>query len=61
MGSEVYLDTVGAVDRVLWPPSYNGVIDRRCTRCHAEPYELCINPATGRGAKAPCLVRGSLN
>ena len=61
MSSEVYLDMVGELERVPWPPVYNAVIDRPCPRCHANPYELCTNPATGRGAKAPCLVRGSLN
>jgi hypothetical protein len=60
MANDAYLDIVGGVDHI-WPPSYNAVIDRTCGRCHAKPYEMCINPISGQPAKAPCIIRGSAN
>ena len=54
--SQLYLDVVGSLDRGL-PAAYAGVAANGCPRCGAAPFDACINPATGRRAAHPCLVR----
>ncbi len=61
MVSQVYLDVVGSTDRVGWPPSYNGVIQRAWKRCSAEPFEMCVNPTTRNAARSPCKARFNLS
>jgi hypothetical protein len=58
-GSQAYLDLGGVPDRE-WPSSYaTEVIAQSCPRCAAEPYLVCVNPATGRDARLPCIARVS--
>jgi len=58
MPSPAYLDLGGLVDRPRWPSTYSvDVIQRPCLRCSAAPFHVCLNPATGRPAKLPCLAR----
>jgi hypothetical protein len=58
--SQAYLDVVGTIDR-SWPAAYSACIQHECPRCAGAPYQTCINPTTGRPAKAPCLARMNLS
>lgn len=54
--SEAYLDIGGDPGR-RWPVSYNECIMRDCPNCGVTKMNLCINPATRRSRKAPCILR----
>lgn len=53
--TELWADTVGSVP--VHPSAYATCITKPCPRCGCDAYTLCINPQSGRSAKAPCLQR----
>jgi hypothetical protein len=62
MASEAYADLGGGssvIDR-RWPPAYGegSAIVKDCPRCGAVPFQLCVNPITGRvNRRCPCRDR----
>lgn len=61
MVSQAYEDTVGVLDRDVWPASYNTSISTVCPRCGAHMFRMCTNPTTGRFSKVPCRARLALS